>query len=83
VVRVIRQQAASLLHMDGSMVFARRCQCIAPPNTCFLGPARVHIPYQTVQPFAQLMAEHPYTLQWSNLSPVKITASHGVIWTPI
>jgi len=32
--------------------------------------------------FAQLMAESPYTSQWTTLSP-KTAAYHGEIWTPI
>jgi len=29
--------------MDGSMAFARWCQCAPLPNTCFIGPTRVQI----------------------------------------
>jgi len=41
VFKVIWQQAASPPHTDGSVVFARWCQCALPPNTWFLGPTRV------------------------------------------
>jgi len=38
------KKAASLLHMDGSIVFARWRQCAPPCNTCFLESTRVHNP---------------------------------------
>jgi len=66
-------------HMDGSMVFARWCQCAPPSNTCFLGPTQVHIPNGisiSSATFAQLMAETTYTLQWAVPFPLKISTSH-------
>jgi len=45
------------------------------PDTCFLGPNQIHNPnsISTVSAiFAQLLAEHPYTLQWAVVSPFKI-----------
>jgi len=45
VVKVIRQKgAASPLHTDGSLVFARWRQYVPPANACFFGPTRVHNP---------------------------------------
>jgi len=72
-------------HMDGSMVFARWCQCAPPSNTCFLGPTQVHIPNGisiNSATFAQLMAETTYTFQWAVPFPLKISISHRRIWTP-
>jgi len=43
VVKVIWQQAASPQHMDGSVVFARWCQCTPLPNTCFLNQNGISI----------------------------------------
>jgi len=66
------------------MVFNRWRQCALPPNTCLLGPTRVPIPNDMSigsAMFAQLMAEHPYTLQWTANSLLKIANSHGGIRT--
>jgi len=32
--------------------------------------------------FVQITAEHPYSLQWATLYPLKITPYYGRIWTP-
>jgi len=64
--QVIKEQAASPSHMDGSMVFTRWRQCAPPPNTCFLGPTQVQIPSGisiSSAVLAQIMAQRPYTLQ--------------------
>jgi len=64
--------------MDGSLLVARWRKCASPPNTCFLGHIRVHIPNGILivligsAVFAQFMAERPYTLQWAALSPWKL-----------
>jgi len=51
--------------MDAAMVFNMWRQHAPPPNTCFLGPSRVHnpngIPIRSAV-FAPLTAEGPSTL---------------------
>jgi len=61
-----------LPHMDGSIVFARLCQCAPSYNTCILGPSESilqdGISIGSAVP-AQLMAESPYIIQWASPSP--------------
>ena len=79
------QQATSLPHMDGSMVFSRWLQCASPPNTYFLGPTRLQIPNGIAigsAVFAQLTAECPYILKRAALSPFKIAPSRGGFGLP-
>jgi len=68
---------ASLLHTDGSVVFARLHQRAPQPNTCFLWPIQVQIPNGIPirsAVFAQLTAQCRYTLelQWAALSLSKL-----------
>ena len=54
--------------------------CI-PPNTCFLGPARVQIPNSISIGsviLAQLMTQRLYTLQWAAIPPSKLPPSMGI-----
>ena len=56
-----------------------------PPNTWFHRPMQVLNPNGTSTGsavFAQLMAKHPYTLEWAALSP-KNYPFWRLIWTPI
>ena len=66
--------------MDGSIVFARWCQCAPASNTYFLRPTWVHnwngILIGSVI-FAQLTAEGPYTLQWAAPFSLKTVLTHG------
>jgi len=73
------------LHMDGSLVFIRWCQC-APHVVCAsLGPStRVHNPNGISVGsaiFAQLMAECRQACLGMSF-PLKISTLHGAIWTP-
>jgi len=62
--------------MNGSIVFARRRQCVPPSNTCFLGPIRVHTPQapRSVQPFRT--AHGRRSSQWATHFPLKIALVH-------
>jgi len=60
--------------MDGSVVFAR----CTPSNTWLFLWAH---PSPAI--FAQLMTQHPYTLQRAATFPLKISPSHWGIWIPI
>jgi len=63
--------------MDGSVVFVRRCQG-DPHLMWFPGPTRLSNPncmLISTAVFAQLTAEGPYTLQWSDISHSKLPFS--------
>jgi len=65
-------------HMDGSIVFARWCQCAPSSNAWFLGPTGVHIPYGILigsAVFAQLIADCRGSLHMGDLDPNLIHAS--------
>ena len=77
--KVIWQKATLPPHMDGLTVFSRWRQC-APHLTRFLGHTQVPIQNDISVgsvAFAQLTAQHPYTLQWAAHYSLKITVSHG------
>ena len=70
-------------------VFARLRQCAQPPNTCFLGPTRVHIPKVTSigsVVFVQFNAGRSYTLQWAASFPSRCGSGphlmHGFLGSP-
>jgi len=81
VVKVIKCKAASPPHMDGWMMFTRWHAnvhlhlihaCFGPPESTSQTAS------QSVQPlFAHLMAESPYTLQWTAPFFFKIGPLHG------
>jgi len=63
-----------------SVVLTRLCQYTPLSNICFLGPTRVHIPYDNSIGsviFAKIMTECPCTLQWAAPFLLKVSPSHG------
>jgi len=62
VVKVIRQKAASLPHMDGAVVFNRLQQYAAPTkNTCFHGPTQVPDPIWHLSRLSRFCTAHDRT----------------------
>jgi len=79
------KMVASLLHMDGSIIFTKLHQCAPQCNTCFLGLTRVHNSNGITigsAIFAQLMAERRWACPCMYF-PLKTAHSLGAIWTPI
>jgi len=70
-------------HINGSIIFARWCQCASPCNTCFLGHIWVHNPNGISigsASFAQLIAQCHRACPGMSF-PLKIATLHGAIWT--
>jgi len=63
------------MHLDGSVVFVRLCQCAPLSNTCFFGPTQVHTSDGIAigsAIFAQLTAEGGYASQIAGPFPSKL-----------
>jgi len=68
------------MHLDGSVVFVRLCQCAPLSNTCFFGPTQVHTSDDIAigsAIFAQLTAEGGYASQIAAPFPSKLPFTWG------
>ena len=80
VLKVIRQQAALLPHVDGSMVFARWHQCAPHPIHASLGPpkSKSQMASRSIQPFWHISRQGVDILYNRPPSyPLKNAPSHG------